>query len=65
LAAVFFPTVFTGAFFADDFFTVPLLETADAVFFAAQRFFRAATIAALPAALNLRFGLGATASGDD
>jgi hypothetical protein len=32
--------------------------------FAAQRFFRAATIAALPALLNLRFGRGAATCSD-
>jgi hypothetical protein len=35
---------------------------ANAVFFAAQRFFKAATIAAFPAALSLRFGFAVTAS---
>ena len=59
LAAPFFTAfreAFTGPFFAD------FLAAGDWAFaaarFAAQRFFKAATIAALPAALSFRFGLG-------
>ena len=51
---------FPAVFFEGTFFGAAFLATAGAftaaAFFAAQRFFNAATIAAFPAALNLRFG---------
>src|ERR1017187_4277687 len=64
LTATFFAAfreAFTGAFLAA--FLAGDCWTFAAAPFAAQRFFNAATIAALPAALSLRFVLGAT--GDD
>src|ERR1035437_4021751 len=72
LAAPFFTVfreAFTGAFFAAVFLAGgcwALAAVFAAALFAAQRFFNAATIAALPAALSLRFGLVASgATGDD
>src|SRR5438046_1133711 len=47
---------FATAFFAMAFFATGTVLTA-AAFFAAHLFFKAATIAALPAALSLRFGI--------
>src|ERR1035441_6476277 len=72
LAATFFAAfreAFTGAFFATVFLAAgvcwALAAAFAAAFFAAHRFFKAATIAALPAALSFRFGLGASgATGD-
>src|ERR1017187_4168143 len=64
LTATFFAAfreAFTGAFLAA--FLAGDCWTFAAARFAAQRFFNATTIAALPAALSLRFVLGAT--GDD
>jgi hypothetical protein len=62
-AAPFFAALreaFTGAFFAIVFLAAGACLAFAAVFaaarFAAQRFFNAATIAALPAALSVRFG---------
>ena len=67
LAATFFAAfreAFTGAFFATVFLAAgvcwALAAAFAAAFFAAHRFFKAATIAALPAALSIRFGLGAS-----
>jgi hypothetical protein len=58
--AVFFCDFFAGAFFAAlleaDFFATASTVVAATAFFAAQRFFNAATIAAFPAALSVRFG---------
>ena len=65
LAGALFFTTFAGAFFTTAFLTAPFFVAAGfglavAAFFAAHRFFKAATIAALPALLSLRLGLGAS-----
>ena len=52
-AAAFLAAAFPGA----DFLPAAFLTTTRPALFAAQRFFNAATMAALPAALNSRFGL--------
>ena len=68
LAAVFlagaaFFAIFTGAFFAVAFFTAVFLATTGLAFaaalFAAHRFFKAATMFALPALLSFRLAFGA------
>ena len=58
---------FLTAFFAVDFFATAGVAFTAAAFFAAQRFLRAATMAALPAALSLglRFRFGASAGAAD
>src|ERR1039457_7019636 len=67
LAATFFAAfreAFTGDFFATAFLWAgvcwALAAAFAAAFFAAHRFFKAATIAALPALLSLRLDLGAS-----
>jgi hypothetical protein len=72
LAAAFFPGPFAGAsaaflatiLFAEACFTAAFLGAADldlaAAFFAAHRFFKAATMFALPALLRFRFAFGAS-----
>jgi hypothetical protein len=52
-AAAFLAAAFLGA----AFLAVAFLTSTRPAFFAAQRFFNAATIAALPAALSLRLGM--------
>src|ERR1019366_5487364 len=67
-AAFLATTFFTAAFLATTFFTAAFLATtgfdlAASALFNAHRFFVAATIAALLALLNLRFGFGVAGAG--
>ena len=56
-AADFLATAFfTAAFFGAAFFATADFALAASAFFAAQRFFKAATMFALPALLSFRFG---------
>jgi hypothetical protein len=59
LATTFFPAAFFGA----AFFAAAGFDLAASAFFAAHRFFKAATIAALPALLSLRFGFNVAGAG--
>jgi len=56
-AATFFAATFlTAALFVAAFFAAAGFDLAASAFFAAQRFLKAATIAALPALLSFRLG---------
>src|ERR1035437_4272434 len=58
--AAFAGAVFTAAFLTPAFLAATGFGFAVAAFFAAHRFFKAATIAALPALLSLRLGFAAS-----
>jgi hypothetical protein len=58
--AAFAGAVFNAAFLTPAFLAATGFGLAVAAFFAAHRFFKAATIAALPALLSLRLGFGAS-----